>query len=180
MWRSILIVFCLARSDTPIRILHTTYTFIWGLIYILFTWLLYKYTQYTYIYEGVLQWGECNSSETSFKTWALWHCHRGWMFHLKSTNSQFWAIQFRSGYNLRRCIRRLFRPGALLPVRRVLDLHIQVLHLDQISQPTQVRQWWATRPAQVQWLWREVCQCGADCVAKGEFIVKSWTNILKF
>ena len=45
--------------DTPIRILHTCWTFIWGLIYILFTYLLYKYTQYTYIYEGVLQWGEC-------------------------------------------------------------------------------------------------------------------------
>jgi len=45
-------------SDTPIRILHTCYTFVWGLTYILFTYLLYKYTQFTYIYEGVLQWGE--------------------------------------------------------------------------------------------------------------------------
>jgi len=55
---SVALITDLIVSDTPIRILHTCWTFIWGLIYILFTYLLYKYTQYTYIYEGVLQWGE--------------------------------------------------------------------------------------------------------------------------
>jgi len=55
---SVALIMDLIVSDIPIRILHTCWTFVWGLTYILFTYLLYKYTEFTYIYEGVLQWGE--------------------------------------------------------------------------------------------------------------------------
>ena len=46
-------------SDTPIRLLQFTWTFSWGLIYIAFTYLLYKESQWRYVYEGVLDWGAC-------------------------------------------------------------------------------------------------------------------------
>jgi hypothetical protein len=55
-------------SDVPVRILHTCWTFIWGLIYIFFTGMLFLYLQANgvlqkdnFIYEGVLHWGEYNA-----------------------------------------------------------------------------------------------------------------------
>lgn len=54
---SVAILLDLIVADTPIRLLHFSWTIIWGLIYISFTYLMYKETIYKFIYEGVLDWG---------------------------------------------------------------------------------------------------------------------------
>ena len=49
----------LVVSDTPIRLLHFSWTVIWGLCYIVFTYVLYKESAFKFVYEGVLDWGDC-------------------------------------------------------------------------------------------------------------------------
>lgn len=48
----------LVVSDTPIRLLHFSWTVIWGLCYIVFTYVLYKESAFKFVYEGVLDWGD--------------------------------------------------------------------------------------------------------------------------
>ncbi|CBY07564.1 unnamed protein product [Oikopleura dioica] len=55
---SVGLILDLIVSDVPIRLLHFTWTWSFGLSYILMTWLLHKYSSLPYIYEGVLDWGD--------------------------------------------------------------------------------------------------------------------------
>ena len=57
---SVCLLLDLVVSDTPIRLLHFSWTVIWGLIYILFTYILYKESPWSHVYKDVLDWKDGN------------------------------------------------------------------------------------------------------------------------